>query len=81
LDAGCDVEISFVGHVAALVGIAEMAGQPGVYAIAVKHDLCQGEAGGLVTQTGQLDANTGRVTGITWGEQFIEFVIECPFGW
>jgi hypothetical protein len=78
LREGYDVEISFVGHVAALVGIADYVGQPGLYTIVVKHDICQGEPGGRVTQTGTLDTITRGVTGVTWGREFLEFVIERP---
>jgi hypothetical protein len=84
IDKGCDVEIGAGAHRAALVGVTRLGG--GKYAITVKHDVQQGQAGGTGkegTQDGTYDAGTKKVTGgIQWFNDvtLINFVIECPAG-
>ncbi len=63
-------------HVMAIVGCVLMA--DGKYAITVRHDGQQGEAGGLVTETGIYDPKTGDLTGALASYKEFFIVVECP---
>jgi hypothetical protein len=75
--AGHDVEIRMTGHVACVVGITEM--PLGLWSLDISHDTRQGDPnGGRVVETVLLNSSTGQLTGTTWGNEFIQFIIERP---
>jgi hypothetical protein len=74
---GHDVEIRMTGHVACVVGITEM--PLGLWSLDISHDTRQGDPnGGRVVETVLLNSSAGQLTGTTWGNEFIQFIIERP---
>jgi hypothetical protein len=78
IDACQDIEAELNGHTVTVVGIADLGG--GKYSVTVKHDKKQGPAGngGLTTETGIWDSNTGKWSGALTGYGLNYFVVECP---
>jgi hypothetical protein len=64
------------GPAACVVGVTEM--PLGLWSLALSHDTRQDAEGGRVVETVLLDPSTGQLTGTTWGNQFIQFIIERP---
>lgn len=77
-----DVEIRMTGHVACVVGVAEL--EDGRYSITLSHDNAQSrldidtDDGGTVQEVAILDPKTGILTGTLWSAQFATFIIERP---
>lgn len=82
----CDVEIEMDGHVAAIIGIADIGN--GDYALTLSHDVRQAAAGTPLENGGRrveiviFDSDAGffgdDLQGSYWSNDFITFVIECP---
>ncbi len=76
IEIDCKKKGRIESHVMAVVGCVQM--PDGKFAITVRHDGKQGEAGGLVTETGIFDPKTGDLTGALAEYEEFFIVVECP---
>ena len=76
IDACEDIEAEIGGHTVTVVGMANLGG--GRYSVTIQHDSSQSNVGGLVTETGIWDTNTGSWSGALAGWGLNYFVVESP---
>lgn len=85
MEDDCDIEIEGKHHVAFVASMVRNKRDQRVIKISVIHDTIQKKKGeetamGRLHESGLLDTNTGRITGITFmnNDTVRRFVIECP---